>query len=189
MKLHEEFKEYENLWEATAPPNFIRTLGNKNYNLNNTNELKAFIDDSLVAAVKKDPAKYANDNFHRDAYWSTCYKIFEDLINSFKNDPDAEIYYRNFINKLYKMRDKYLDEIEDTYDSNKQDVKAEIIKLAKLHVQNFINDLHKVGEYNDYRGSNVGTNLHQPYMPELIEDAEDELFDLGKSLLVNYWID
>lgn len=189
MKLHEEFKEYENLWEATAPPNFIRTLGNKNYNLNNTNELKAFIDDSLEAEVQKDPNRFDDDGYNRTEYWSACYDIFKDLIDSFKNDPDAEIYYRNFINKLYKMRDKYLDEIEDTYDTNKQDVKAEIIKLAKLHVQNFINDLHKVGKYNDYSGSNVSTNLHQPYMPELIEDVEDELFDLGKSLLANYWTD
>lgn len=185
MKLHEEFKEYENLWEAATPPNFIRTLGNKNYNLNNANELKAFIDDSLEAKVQKDPNRF-DDN---DEYWSACYNIFKDLIDSFKNDPNAEIYYRKFINKLYKIRDKYLDKIEDTYDTNTQDAKAEIVKLAKLHVQNFINDLHKVGIYNDYRGSNISTNLHQPYMPELIEDTEDELFNLGKSLLANYWTD
>ena len=188
MKLHEEFKEYEQLWEAKTPAvtTFIRTLGTKSYNLDNPTELKAFIDDSLAAAVKKAPKKYANDSYYRDKYQTMCYYVFEDLINSFKNSINTEIH-RDFINKLYKLRDKYLDDIHDTNDQDRKTAKAEIAKLAEQCVKSFINDLHKIGTYKDYSGNNIDVNIESSYMLETIEDATDALSTLGKALLANYW--
>lgn len=57
MKLHEEFKEYENLWEADMNP-YLKTFGRKTYDLTNKDELKAWIETNAEFQMKRYPGRY-----------------------------------------------------------------------------------------------------------------------------------
>jgi hypothetical protein len=59
MKLHEEFKLVEDLWEDDINTNpVIRTFGRKTYNLADTNELFAWWRANLEFQMKRYPDKY-----------------------------------------------------------------------------------------------------------------------------------
>ena len=60
MKLHEEFKEYESLWEDSRNP-YIKTFGRKTYDLTNKDELKAWIETNAEFQMKRHPNRYAKD--------------------------------------------------------------------------------------------------------------------------------
>jgi hypothetical protein len=73
MKLHEEFKLYEDMWEDEVPATeealaeeetvetadpLIRTFGRKTYNLANPDELDAWVDANFEFQQKRYPYKY-----------------------------------------------------------------------------------------------------------------------------------
>jgi hypothetical protein len=60
MKLHEEFKEYENLWEAAEESTpIIRTFGKKTYDLSKPDELRAWFEANYEFQKQRHPDRYA----------------------------------------------------------------------------------------------------------------------------------
>jgi hypothetical protein len=61
MKLHEEFKEYENLWEeADESAPVIRTFGKKTYDLSKPDELEAWFNANYEFQKQRYPERYAD---------------------------------------------------------------------------------------------------------------------------------
>lgn len=63
MKLHEEFKEYENLWEAAEESTpIIRTFGKKTYDLSKPAELEAWFNANYEFQKQRYPERYADSD-------------------------------------------------------------------------------------------------------------------------------
>jgi hypothetical protein len=56
MKLHEEFKEYETLWDEPLKESFIKTFEGKDYDLTDEAQLEDLID----LLTKREAKKYKN---------------------------------------------------------------------------------------------------------------------------------
>lgn len=66
MKLHEEFKEYETLWEeAEESTPVIRTFGKKTYDLSKPEELEAWFNANYEFQKQRYPERYADSDSAR----------------------------------------------------------------------------------------------------------------------------
>ena len=106
MKLHEEFKEYEELWEAAeentsdASNPLVRTFGRKTYNLANREELDAWFKANYEFQQKRYPSRYRDSEGDITSNWLKLRAtIAKNLIASLEadgvTDPDILDYLRN----------------------------------------------------------------------------------------------
>ena len=61
MKLFEEFKEVEGLWEAASNP-MLKTFGKKTYDISKKDELEAWVNANVDFQMKRHPDRYSPDN-------------------------------------------------------------------------------------------------------------------------------
>ena len=106
MKLHEEFKEYENLWEAAEENTsevsnpLIRTFGKKTYDLSNRDELNAWFEANYEFQQKRYPSKYRDSEGDITSNWLKLRAtIANNLLTSLEaegvTDPDILGYLQN----------------------------------------------------------------------------------------------
>lgn len=108
MKLFEEFKEYENLWESTTPEVLIRQ-GGKEYDITDEKDFIASVDASVESAVKTFSAAKNIPEEERRAYADVKrIKAAEALLAELKNrKADARVIQR---------AEKYVAEVTKAYE-------------------------------------------------------------------------
>jgi hypothetical protein len=180
MKLHEEFKLYENMWkdedtevvglkEASPTKDFFTwTVGSKTYNIVNNVELRAYIKAAVQDKLTNDIANYPEDDINSE--WRATYDTFKELIAFYemKTPKDSA-----FINRLNVLRHRTLGDLHKSYDQ--QALQQDVSALAETCVKQFIDKMKTLTTFFDY-------NINKSYCQNPIDTIKEELIDLGMSL-------
>ena len=173
MKLFEEFKEYEHLWEA-APTNYMSapfewSIGSNTYHIIDDTELRAYIKDAVQNELTANAAKYAND-FGDDKTFMAYHNVFTELITYYENHEPKN---KAFINRLNVLRDRYLGDLHQPYD--KKNLQQEIAIIANECLRQFTNEMEKLSP-------NFKRNILEPGRQSDLDTIKEELIRLGMAL-------
>lgn len=173
MKLFEEFKEYEHLWEAAPPTNvhapFEWTIGDKTYNIIDDTELRAYLKDAVQNELTTNAAKYAND-FGDDKTFMAYYNVFTELITYYENHEPVN---KAFINRLNVLSDRYLSDLHSSYD--KKNLQQDIAIIADACLSQFTAEMEKLSP-------NFKRNILEPGRQSDLDTIKEELIRLGMVL-------
>lgn len=180
MKLHEEFKLIENMWdedvalEEAAPTTpkydpFTWTVDTKTYDISNNAELRAYIEAAAQDRLVTNAADYASLPTD-DKQWSAIYDVFKELIAFYDAQPNKDY---AFINRLHVLKDRILGDMHKYADQ--LELQQEISDLADACVTRFLNQMKKLTKFYKY-------NIDEPYCQNLIDTTKEELVKLGMDL-------
>ena len=192
MKLYEEFKEVENLWESTSDWDYAdykdfykRPFGKKIYQLNKDADLKAWVDANIEFQRKRHPGKYGPGEL--GSHYSNLNLINSVFNNLIKREQDAGAPLE-FLHRLEVLRDTYRDDFDISNgsrasDDSDYDINRITHEIAKACLDKFMEEI-------SLKNSNGGSRLHtHKYWKEnnqitsKLNTIEEELVLLGKYLL------
>lgn len=118
MKLHEAFKEVEELWEEPSQ-SVIKTFGKKTYDISKKDELEAWVNANAEFQMKRYPDRYAknsNDGLYPEGEWNIRelrIDIMHNLLDTLPVEPSTKV-----------VRDNIWDLIVDTAKESQKQLKA-----------------------------------------------------------------
>lgn len=123
MKLYEEFKEVEGLWEESEPVKpVLKQFGRKTYDISKKDALEAWVNANVEFQMKRHPARYDssntgdNPNLYPEGEWNTRtvrIDILHNLLDTLSVEPSTKV-----------VRDNIWELITDTAKESQKKVKA-----------------------------------------------------------------
>ena len=156
MKLFEEFKEIDGLWEEASKP-VLKTFGRKTYDISKKDELEAWVDANVEFQMKRHPDRYSPDY----------------------DDGVPDLYPQGDFN-AYSVRSNVLENLLDTLAKDPSTV-AIRDNIWELIVANARSSSNKIVDFQ--KGLEARTNAAKEAEAEAVEEAKSNTVRLTKAEL------
>ena len=152
MKLHEAFKEVEELWEEPSQ-HVVKTFGKKTYDISKKDELEAWVTANAEFQMRRHPDRYtknSNDGLYPEGEWNIRelrIDIMHNLLDTLPIEPSTKVVRDNIwdliVDTAKESQKKvvaFYDEKEAEVDNTSTEDYVEEFKITKAELKEMIKE-------------------------------------------------